>query len=80
MNTNEINANSKILKILLDRAVLDVMVWTHNNCVNVPQEPDYMAALTTRFTRNLYQYYNQCSLEICFLLRECFAIKNQSWI
>lgn len=54
MNTNEVNANSKILELLLDRAVLDVMAWTHNNCVSVPQEPDYMAVLITRFTRNLY--------------------------
>lgn len=54
MNANEINANSKILEFLLDRAVLDVMAWTHNNCVSVPQEPDYLAALATRFTRNLY--------------------------
>lgn len=54
MNTNEISANSKILELLLDRAVLDVMVWTQYNCVSVPQEPDYVAALTIRFTRNLY--------------------------
>ena len=34
MNTNEINTNSKMLELLLDRAVLDVMVWTHYNCVS----------------------------------------------
>lgn len=54
MNTNEINANREILELLLDRAVLDVMAWTYNNCISVPQEPDYIAALSTRFTRNLY--------------------------
>lgn len=54
MNSNEINANREILEILLDRAILDVMAWTRKNCVSIPQEPDYIAALATRFTHNLY--------------------------
>lgn len=54
MNTDEINANSGILETLLDKAVLDVMAWADNNCVRDPQEPDYIAALATKFTCNLY--------------------------
>lgn len=55
MNTKEINVNKTRLKNSLDKALLDVMNWTESKCRSKPQEPDYVVALTEKFTGELYR-------------------------
>lgn len=54
MNTNDINMNKSLLEILIKRALLDSMKWITKRCHSAPQEPDYVAALSTRFTESMY--------------------------
>ena len=53
MNANDINVNQHILEPLIDKALLDSVVWITKRCI--PQEPDYVAALSTKF---LEDYFN----------------------
>lgn len=54
MNTNDINMNKSLLELLIKRALLDSMEWITKRCHSAPQEPDYVAALSTRFTESMY--------------------------
>lgn len=54
MNTNDINANKTLLEVLINRALLDSMTWITGKCSGPPREPDYVAALSTRFTESMY--------------------------
>ncbi|MBD5096873.1 MAG: hypothetical protein HDT40_07720 [Lachnospiraceae bacterium] len=52
MNTYDINSNEHILESLIERALLDTVVWISNRCG--PQEPDYVAALSTKFLKTFF--------------------------
>lgn len=52
MNVNDINKNQHILEPLIDKALLDTVIWVADRCC--PQEPDYVAALSTKFTKDLF--------------------------
>ena len=52
MNTYDINNNQHVLEYLIDRALLDTLIWTTKRCK--PQEPDYVAALSTNFVRDFF--------------------------
>lgn len=54
MNTTDINNQSIILKYMINQALWDTVAWTQRSCVQRPEEPDYVAALVTRFTHSLY--------------------------
>lgn len=55
MNVEDINSNEYILEPLIERALVDTMIWTVCQCTqSKPQEPDYVAALSTKFTKSLY--------------------------
>lgn len=54
MNTNEINSKKPLLEILIDEALLDSVEWITAKCGGSPQEPDFVAALSTRFTEQLF--------------------------
>lgn len=50
MNTYDINSNKSILEFLVEKALLDTVKWIPNKCS--PQEPDYIAALSTKFIKD----------------------------
>ena len=53
MNTYDINSNQHILEKLIDKALLDAVVWITKKCtLREPQEPDYVAALSTKFAKD----------------------------
>lgn len=52
MNTYDINSNKFILESLVEKALLDTVKWIHNKCS--PQEPDYIAALSTKFIKDFF--------------------------
>lgn len=52
MNTYDINRNEHILEILIEKAILDTVIWITNRCK--PQEPDYVAALSTKFLKEFF--------------------------
>lgn len=52
MNTCDINSNEYVLESLIDKALLDTMRWISRRCE--PQEPDYVAALSTKFVKNFF--------------------------
>ncbi len=47
MNTCDINSNEHIIEPLIEKALLDTVVWITSRCK--PLEPDYVAALSTKF-------------------------------
>lgn len=52
MNTYDINSNKHILEPLIEKALLDTVVWITSRCK--PQEPDYVAALSTKFVKEFF--------------------------
>lgn len=52
MNTYDINNNQYTLENLIDKALLDTVIWITKRCK--PQEPDYVAALSTEFLNNFF--------------------------
>lgn len=55
MNTYDINSNQHILEKLIDKALLDAVVWITKKCTpREPQEPDYVAALSTKFVKDFF--------------------------
>lgn len=52
MNTYDINSNEHILEPLIEKALLDTVVWISSRCK--PQEPDYVAALSTIFIKEFF--------------------------
>lgn len=52
MNTFEVNENQHILKPLIDKALLDSVVWVSNR--GKPQEPDFIMALSTKFVKDFF--------------------------
>lgn len=55
MNTYDINKNQYILEKLIDKALLDAVVWITKKCFpREPQEPDYVAALSTKFVKDFF--------------------------
>lgn len=52
MNTYDINSNEYILEPLIKKALLDTVVWITSRCN--PQEPDYVAALSTKFMKDFF--------------------------
>lgn len=52
MNTYDINSNEHILQPLIEKALLDTVVWITSRCK--PQEPDYVAALSTKFLKEFF--------------------------
>lgn len=52
MNTYDINANEYILEPLIEKAILDTVIWITGRCK--PQEPDYVAALSTKFLKEFF--------------------------
>lgn len=55
MNTYDINSNQHILEKLIDKALLDAAVWITKKCTPwEPQEPDYVAALSTKFVKDFF--------------------------
>lgn len=52
MNTYDINSNEHILEPLIEKALLDNVVWITSRCR--PQEPDYIAALSTKFIKDFF--------------------------
>lgn len=70
MNSREINAYGNMLEMLLDKALLDTMDWVFWRCYAHGQEPDYVAALTTKFTHRLYHILK------CFFPSTQFSISG----
>lgn len=55
MNTYDINNNQYILENLIDKAILDAVMWVNKKCTSrKPQEPDYVAALSTKFVKDFF--------------------------
>lgn len=55
MNTFDINNNQHILEKLINKALLDAVVWITKKCSpREPQEPDYVAALSTKFVKDFF--------------------------
>ena len=54
MNASDINNSKYILENLIDRALLNSFVWVTNRCGGRPQEPDYVAALSTKFIKDFF--------------------------
>lgn len=55
MNTNDINSNQHALETLTEKALLDAVKWIRKRCEpGTAQEPDYMAALTTKFVKDFF--------------------------
>lgn len=55
MNIYDINSNQYVLEKLIDKALLDAVVWITKKCTpRKPQEPDYVAALSTKFVKDLF--------------------------
>lgn len=52
MNAHDINSNEYILEPLLEKAILNTVRWITMKCK--PQEPDYVAALSTRFLKDFF--------------------------
>ncbi len=52
MNAYDINSNEHVLEPLIEKALLDTMVWITSRCK--PQEPDYVAALSTKFVNEFF--------------------------
>lgn len=53
MNTYDINSNQYILEKLIGKALLDAAMWTNKKCTpRKPQEPDYVAMLSTKFVKD----------------------------
>lgn len=60
MNATEINKKRGLLEILIHDAILDSMQWITSQCNGSPQEPDYIATLSTRFPKNLFHILSTC--------------------
>lgn len=56
MNASDVNNSKYILEKLIDRALLNSFVWVTNRCGGRPQEPDYVAALSTKFIKDFLIY------------------------
>lgn len=55
MNTYDINRNHHILEKLIDKALLDAVIWITQKCIpQMPQEPDYVAALSIKFVKDFF--------------------------
>lgn len=55
MNAIEIGNNAQVLEYLINRGLLDSLQWIYLGCApKQPQEPDYVAALSLRFTERLF--------------------------
>lgn len=52
MNVHDINSSEYILENLIEKALLDTMMWIDRRCI--PQEPDYVAALSTKFIKEFF--------------------------
>ena len=52
MKTYEINRKEHVLERLIDMALEDAINWITSRCK--PQEPDYVAALSTEFTKTFF--------------------------
>ncbi len=52
MNVNVINDNESILESLIENALLNTVKWIDSRCR--PQEPDYILALSTQFTKEFF--------------------------
>lgn len=52
MNTYEINGNEHVLQLLIEKALIDNVEWITSRCK--PQEPDYIAALSTKFIKDFF--------------------------
>lgn len=52
MNTYDINSKQYILENLIDNALLNTVIWITHRCK--PQEPDYVAALSTKFLKDFF--------------------------
>lgn len=52
MNTYDINSNQQILEELIDKALLNTVRWITGR--GKPQEPDYVAALSNMFLKDLF--------------------------
>lgn len=52
MNTYEINCKEHILQPLIEKALIDNVEWITSRCK--PQEPDYVAALSTKFIKDFF--------------------------
>lgn len=52
MNANVINDNESILEPLIENALLNTVKWIDSRCR--PQEPDYIFALSTQFTKEFF--------------------------
>ena len=52
MNVNVIKNNEFILESLIENALLNAVKWIESRCK--PQEPDYVLALSTQFTKELF--------------------------
>lgn len=54
MNAYDVNSNEHILAPLLEKALLDIMIETDRRCMSEPQEPEYVAMLSTEFTKRFF--------------------------
>ena len=52
MNTYDINSNEYILELLIEKALLNTVAGINSKCK--PQEPDYVAALSTKFLKYFF--------------------------
>lgn len=56
MDVNDINCKQIDLEKSINRALLNIAAWTANYCASSrPQEPDYVAALSTLFVEDFYR-------------------------
>ncbi len=54
MNANVVNDNESVLETLIENALINAVKWVYSNCNCTPQEPDYVLALSTQFTKELF--------------------------
>ena len=73
MNANDINMNKSLLEILIKKALLDSMEWITKRCHYTPQEPDYVAALSIRFTESMYHILRAVFPEMNFSITGAYC-------
>lgn len=77
MNTYDINSNQYILEKLIGKALLDAAMWTNKKCTpRKPQEPDYVAMLSTKFVKDFFNIYYRLLMTIYTYNRKIIMRKN----
>lgn len=76
MNARDINDSKYILEELIDKALLDSFVWIIKRCGGKPQELDYVAALSTKFIKNLFNILVAVFPDYDFFCHKCILLSK----